>query len=226
MHGVITGDIVSSRNIDAEEREQLFKQVAAFLKSLKNKYITSFETYRGDSLQCEVILPELALRTAILIRAFFRAYVPGNFKNTITEKSNKGYFSTKYDVRLAIGIGEVDFIDKNKISSSDGEAFRLSGEGLDKLKGTSERLILNSKYTDFNEQMEASVLLVDALIQKWTQNQAALALYKLQQIKEDEIAARLQISQSAVTQRKKTAQWYAIEKLLSYFEKTIHNKQK
>ena len=30
-------------------------------------------------------------------------------------------------------LGLYDFIKKNKISSSDGEAFRLSGEGLDQL---------------------------------------------------------------------------------------------
>jgi hypothetical protein len=226
MEAIITGDIVSSRNIEPLHRERLFKQVAFFLKSIKNTYISSYETFRGDSLQCRATLPELSLRAAILIRAFFRAYTPDDTKTAINEKNNKGYFSTKYDIRLAIGIGEVDFIDPKKITSSDGEAFRLSGEGLDKLKNTSQRLMLKSVYKDFDEQIEPSLLLLDALIQGWTQNQAALALYKLQHTKEDEIAARLQISQSAVTQRKKTAQWYAVEKLLNYFEKTVHNKQK
>ena len=47
--------------------------------------------------------------------------------------------------------------------------------------------------------------------------------YKLQNKKEDEIANLLGISQSAVNQRTKTAQWYAIEKLIKYFETTIQN---
>lgn len=226
MHAIITGDIVSSRNIRPVYRQRLFKELSAFLKTLKKSYISSYETFRGDSLQCKVILPELSLRAALLIRAFLRAYVPGDTKNVLKSKNNKGYFSTKYDIRLAIGIGETDFIDEKKITASDGEAFRLSGEGLDSLKETPQRLIIKSAYPDFDEQIEPSVLLADALIQKWTQNQAALALYKLQQIKEDEIAALLQVTQSAVTQRKKTAQWYAVEKLLTYFEKTIHNRQK
>src|SRR3954469_15848857 len=106
MEAVITGDIVSSRNIEPLHREQLFKDVSAFLKSLKNTYINSYETFRGDSLQCKATLPELSLKAAILIRAFFRAYIPGNTKNARNEKSNKGYFTTKYDIRLAIGIGE------------------------------------------------------------------------------------------------------------------------
>lgn len=224
MEAIITGDIVSSRKIEPAYRQQLFKSLSAFLKTLKKNYISSYETFRGDSIQCKVRLPELSLRAALLIRAFLRAYMPEDTKSASPEKNNKGYFSTKYDIRLAIGIGEVDFIDEKKITSSDGKAFRLSGEGLDSMKDSSQRLMIRSVHTDFDEQIEPPVLLLDALIQKWTQNQAALALYKLQQIKEDEIAAILHITQSAVTQRKKTAQWYAVEKLLTYFEKTIHNR--
>ena len=69
--------------------------------------------------------------------------------------------------------------------------------------------------------MEPSILLVDGIIQRWTQNQAELVLHKLQQRKEDEIASLLNISQSAVNQRSKTAQWPAIEKLILYFEKAV-----
>jgi hypothetical protein len=220
MHGIITGDIVASGEIEARQRQQLFKKVDNFLSGLKKDYIKSYETFRGDSLQCEVTSPESSLRVALLIRAFFRAYVP-SIETEETEKSGKGYFTTDYDIRLAIGIGEVDFINDNKITSSDGQAFRFSGEGLDSLKDGSQRLILKTAKPEFDEQMEPSILLVDALIQKWTQNQAQLALYKLQQIKEDEIAAKLGISQSAVTQRKKTAQWNAVDKLVYYFEKTV-----
>jgi hypothetical protein len=220
MHGIITGDIVASGDIEARYRYQLFKEADSFLSGLKNDYIKSYETFRGDSLQCEATNPESSLRVALLIRAFFRAYIPST-ETEETEKSGKGYFTTDYDIRLGIGIGEIDFMNENKITSSDGQAFRFSGEGLDSLKDGSQRLILKTAKPEFDEQMEPSILLVDALIQKWTQNQAQLALYKLQQIKEDEIAAKLGISQSAVTQRKKTAQWNAVDKLVSYFEKTV-----
>jgi DNA-directed RNA polymerase specialized sigma subunit len=64
---------------------------------------------------------------------------------------------------------------------------------------------------------------LDALIQKWTLNAAELVLYLLQNKKEEEIAGLLNISQSAVNQRKKNAQWFAVEKLIQYFEKTIQS---
>jgi hypothetical protein len=139
------------------------------------------------------------------------------------EERTKGYFTTDFDIRLAVGIGEVDFIKKNKLTSSDGEAFRLSGEALDSLKYEPQRLTVKTFKPEFNEALEPAVLLLDALIQKWTLNGAELVLYLLQNKKEEEIASLLNISQSAVNQRKKNAQWFAIEKLIQYFEKMIQS---
>jgi hypothetical protein len=227
IHGIITGDIVSSRDIEASIREKLFEDIGLLLEELKKTWINTFETYRGDSLQCEARSPEYSLRVALIIRSFFRAYFPDELKpKAALKKGNKptpskGYFATNFDVRLGIGIGTADFIKPNKITSSDGEAFRLSGEALDNLAGEPQRLALKTFNLSFDEQMEPSILLLDALIQKWTQNQAELVLYKLQDKKEEEIAGQLKISQSAVNQRTKTAQWLAIEKLVLYFEKTV-----
>ena len=226
-YGVITGDIVSSSSMEPSLREQLFGEVDELLSMMSKDYISHFETFRGDSLQCMVKSPTVALRSALIIRSFFRAYIP-ELRTSKTkakkrqEKSSRGYFTTSFDIRLGIGIGPVDFIKKNKISSSDGEAFRLSGEGLDELMQGTQRLALNTINKDFNEMMEPSILLVDGIIQKWTQNQAELVLHKLQQRKEEEIASLLKISQSAVNQRSKTAQWPAIEKLILYFEKAVN----
>lgn len=227
LHGIITGDIVSSREIEIPVREKLFDDIGVLLKELKKQWINSSETYRGDSLQCEAKSPDLSLRAALIIRCFFRAYMPRDAKSKMASKhgkkagASKGYFATNFDVRLGIGIGTVDFIKKNKITTSDGEAFRLSGEALDQLSQGTHRLALRTPNGALNEQLEPSILLLDALIQKWTQNQAELVLYKLQDKREEEIASRLKITQSAVNQRTKTAQWLAVEKLILYFEKLM-----
>jgi hypothetical protein len=225
IHGIITGDIVASQRIAPKVRQKLFEDIAIFLKDLKKKWIGSYETFRGDSLQCEVKSPETALRVALMIRAFFKSYLseeelPKAEANRVEERT-KGYFTTDFDIRLAIGIGEIDFIKKNKITSSDGEAFRLSGEALDSLKQESYRLLVKTYNANFDEQLEPAILLLDALIQKWTLNGAELVLYLLQNKKEEEIASLLNVSQSAVNQRKKNAQWFAIEKLIQYFEKSV-----
>ncbi len=229
LHGIITGDIVSSQSIPPKLREKLFDDIAAFLKELKKKWINSYETFRGDSIQCEAKSPELALRVSLIIRAFLKGYLseeelPKAEANRVEEKT-KGYFTTEFDIRLGIGIGEIDFIKKNKLTTSDGEAFRMSGEALDNLKQASHRLMVKTCKTEFDEQLEPAMLLLDALIQKWTLNAAELVLYLLQNKKEEEIAGLLNISQSAVNQRKKNAQWFAMEKLIQYFEKTIKSWQ-
>lgn len=224
IHGIITGDIVGSKNIDAKMRQQLFMDIDAFLKLQKKTWLNQYETFRGDSLQCEAKSPEFALRLALIIRAFFKAYMPEEEGPKLVlreDRPAKGYYTTDFDIRLAVGIGEVDFMRKGKITGSDGEAFRLSGENLDALKQESHRMVVKTFNKDFDEQLEPSILLLDAIIQKWTQNQGELVLYMLQNKKEDEIATLLKISQPAVNQRKKNAQWFAIEKLIQYFEKTV-----
>ena len=226
LHGIITGDIVASQKIDPLVRQKLYADADLFLQQLKNSWISQYETYRGDSLQCEAQQPEQSLRIALMIRSFFKAYIPKKDETTAASttkkvRSAKGYFATAFDIRLAVGIGSVDFIQKDKISTSDGQAFRLSGEALDDLKTESYRMAIKTLHPDFNELMEAPVLLLDALMQKWTQNGAEVVLYKLQNKKDDEIADILKISQPAVNQRKKNAYWDAVEKLITYFEKSV-----
>ena len=109
IHGIITGDIVASQRMPKKVRQKLFEDIAVFLKELKKKWISSYETFRGDSIQCEVKSPEMALRVALMIRAFFKGYLseeelPKAQANRVEERT-KGYFTTDFDIRLSIGIG-------------------------------------------------------------------------------------------------------------------------
>ena len=220
--GIITGDIVASQEISPNERKVLYAGLKRFLLYLKQeKKIEAFEMFRGDSFQCVVKEKNLSLRVALLIRTYILSFVDvSGKKNPIKSDPHtmKGYIYAKQDVRLSVGIGAVDFFDPKTVAHSDGEAFRLSGEALDGMKKTPYRMSVKTFDAGFSASLEPSILLMDALIQKWTSNQAEVVRYKLQEWKEDQISEALGISQSAVSQRIKTAQWYAIEKLLTYFE--------
>jgi hypothetical protein len=226
--GVLTGDIVESREISIENRRLLYADLKAFLARLKKeKWITEFELFRGDSFQCVLEQPENLLRAALLIRTFIKGYLPRDEKDRL-EKSvasgaapTKGYLPGDQDIRLAMGIGPVDFYDPKSLAHSDGDAFRFSGEELDNLKKAPYRMALRTQNKGFNEPMEPAILLLDAVLQKWTNNQAETILYKLEHFKEEDISKALNISQPAVNQRIKAAQWFAVEMLLTYFEKTI-----
>lgn len=220
LTAIITGDIVSSRKIESEKRERLYADLDDFLASMVGKWIVHYETYRGDSLQCEVISVGDSLRAALIIRTFVMAYLPKadeklSLKN---KKISRGYFNNEFDIRLAVGIGTVDFIKGKKIATSDGEAFQLSGESLDNLKDENQRLICKTNNELLNKDLDAVIILIDALAQKWTQNQAEVILNKLNNKKDEEIATELGISISAINQRKKTAQWQAIERAVQFFE--------
>ena len=225
--GVITGDIVDSREISITIRELLYADLKSFLESLKkSKWIDKFELFRGDSFQCIVKQKEETLKIALMIRLFVKSYITLEQKQKYAnylgkgKVASKGYYPSQLDIRVAIGIGAFDFLNKKTLAHSDGEAFYLSGGGLDEIKTMPYRMVVKTNNIEFTNAIEPSISLMDALIQKWTVNQSETVLLKLEGCKEDEIARQLKISQSAVNQRTKTAQWYAIEKLLVYFNST------
>src|SRR5687767_5545795 len=117
IHGIITGDLVGSRKVAPGIREKLFSDIDHFLQHLQGEWISSYETYRGDSLQCAAAKANLSLRVAVMIRAYLRSYIPAVEEMKLKEKDqgSKGYFSTEYDIRLGIGIGEADFIKETRI---------------------------------------------------------------------------------------------------------------
>ena len=210
---VITADVVASRNILPKHRTKLYTDLETFIAQLQTtKIIAQYEFSRGDSFQCITQKKEHTLKTALLIRCFIICY---NYPRS-TATYNQ-------DIRMGIGIGKVDFLKKTSLAHSDGEAFHLSGGGLDSLKKMAYNLDVKTYNQAFNQSIEPSILLLDALIQAWTTNQAQTIFYLLQDFTEEQIAHKLKISQSAVNQRKKAANWYAVQNLLYYFENSITN---
>jgi hypothetical protein len=224
--GIITGDLVGSREIKAETREKLYKELKTLFQNLEgNGLIKKYEVYRGDSFQCIMTGKEFSLRVALMIRAFIKGWETGvgEEEGEGSEGSNtaKGQLPERQDVRLAIGIGHLDFFNETSLAHSDGEAFWFSGNGLDSLKKAPYRLLVKTNKEEFNQSLEPAILLLDAVLQKWTTNQAQTVGYKLAGFKEEEIAQAFKITQPAVNQRIKASQWFAIEKLLTYFEMNL-----
>ena len=214
-YAVITADLVESRMIKSGAREKLYTAIDDFAKELQPEWINQYERFRGDSFQYSTVHVQSSLRAALLVRCFVLSYQEAAAK---TRHQTKGYSNTKFDIRLAIGVGSVDFINEKKLSSSDGEAFARSGQSLDQLKKAGERMAFFGSNEAENTEWETIVTLMDAIIQKWTQNGAEVILQKLLGKRDDEVAEMFAISVSAVTQRKKNAHWNAINKTLLYFE--------
>lgn len=134
--------------------------------------------------------------------------------------------STKLDTRLSIGIGTVSFIPTRGLEGADGEAFRLSGEGLDRL--TSDiRMGVSfppSLANRLSAALDISLGLIDIQVRSWTQRQAEAIAGALAGLTQQEIGSqwvRRPVTQQAIAQHLDRAGWDPIERSLEYFERII-----
>ncbi|HMB46255.1 MAG TPA: hypothetical protein VKL21_10575, partial [Candidatus Methanoperedens sp.] len=104
--------------------------------------------------------------------------------------------------------------------------------------------VVRTPWAEINEELRTECALLDALIQRWTKEQAEAILYQIQRPKfnvfpsiaqEDlehskqgltqvETAKILNISQSAVFQRLKIAGYWAVQVFLEHFKMIIQDK--
>lgn len=166
IRGVITGDIVNSTSIPMNLRSELLHTINDIIFDIKEKlhneyetrhtnetdYQISFEFYRGDSFQILVSRPERALEIAVLIRAGLRKSTPAG--------SHK-----KWDARLSIGIGTVEY-NKDRLSISDGKAYQYSGREFEKLG--KNRLAIKTPWEEVNDDLKLNTLFADDIISNWT----------------------------------------------------------
>lgn len=226
-YAVLTGDLIGSSRFKSREREGILLILKDAFKKIPPDIIASpFVVFRGDSFQGVLSRPGEALKVALIIRASLLSRFKGK--------------KTRLDARIAIGIGGIDYLPKNKAGEGDGEAFRNSGHELDKMKKEEQNLIIKTPWAEINEELLTECALLDAIIQRWTKEQAEVILYQIQGqlasiAKEDieplrqrftqvETARMLDISQSAVFQRLKTGGFRAVQIFLDRFKAIVQNK--
>lgn len=206
MKSVITGDIINSRNIS--DKSLFINSLQNILSDISDIYQAEnpFEIYRGDSFQSLYTKPIYSLRIALLVRSGLLKESP---KNEI------------WDARISIGLGEVNFQDKN-IKISNGEAFERSGIALDQMKNEDRCLSVISGEKSLDKQLQTLNTLADAIISRWSKKSAeVIYLILLKDYTQEKIAEVLGISQSAVQQRLASANFKAINAYIRYFENTL-----
>jgi len=207
---VITGDIINSREI--ANKELLVNTLQNLFRELSTQFSfqNQFEIYRGDSFQALLINPKYSLRIALLLRLGLRKESPAE---------------NVWDARIGIGIGAVNYLNEN-IKISNGEAFELSGNSLDAMKKSDQRIQIQFSNASLNTQLKILNTLSEAIIKRWSSN-ASVVIYRQLLFGETqrEIAKNLHVSQSAVQQRLASANFDAINAYISYFEQHfIENK--
>jgi hypothetical protein len=214
-HATITGDVVQSERLSAPR----FKSVQEIIKRggvelqrwFPDRIPLPLEMFRGDSWQLLVTDPGDALRIALYLRAYVRA-----------EAGAGGV-----DTRLSIGVGTVDLLPEQSVREGRGEAFRVSGELLDKKSGRRMRFAL-SKSLPGAEWRERSIdvllSVLDVVAIRWTSAQARALCGALLNWKQERIAQNWPgepITQQAAGQHLARAGWDGVREAVEYYEEVM-----
>jgi hypothetical protein len=144
IKAVLTGDLIHSQA--ADDTLAYIDGLKTVLSELDKHYGIKAETYRGDGFQLVPKHPELAFHCAVALRAGLIAASPQG---------------ERWDARVAIGIGLT-----TRVGQSYGEAFVLSGQGLDSMKKST--LTVFSSDPRLLERTELTTEFVGAIIDEWT----------------------------------------------------------
>ncbi len=215
-YAVITGDIIGSKRLPQDARQALFKHMKEGSSAVR-RYFDDFvpldiAVARGDEWQMLVSRPAEALRVGL----YYRAYLKAAMKEV------------SVDTRFAIGISSINFVPGGNVSEGDGEAFNLSGKILDGLKRFSIGVAAAEDPGGlFSKTLETAALLADAQARDWTSAQAQAVCGALLGWTQNEIAARWpgeRITQQAVSQHLKSAEWVYVECGLDIFKDLVENR--
>lgn len=234
---VLTGDLIDYRKFKGGPNQYIDYLVDA-LDSVSKSFEFQYQIFRGDSFQGILHQPEVAFEVSLLIRShllsqphlrlFLNQKKDPPYKNRDrsavdgSDETVDGHFlESRCDTRIAIGVGESSFLNEESIGSSDGQAFRFSGYRLDEMKRTKQNLSVVTPWNEFNEEIEIECSLVDAVIDRWTREQAMVVYLSLIGKKQDEISEILRITQSGVSQRLSRTGFSSLEKTIDRFNNRI-----
>jgi hypothetical protein len=207
---VITGDIIGSSELNQKDRKSLHSEIKKIYSRLQSDFpkILPFpiDVFRGDSWQFIVADPSEALRIALCFRLLIKS----------------GIYLQNIDTRMSVATGKISFISKNRISESDGEAFRISGKNLEKMK-SNEHINIYIPNEKFQEHLRIIISLVDFIITKYTGKQSLAVYGMLVGMSQEEIRKlwRPPVSQPMVSGHLKSAGWFLIGNILNFYKNNV-----
>jgi tRNA(Met) C34 N-acetyltransferase TmcA len=200
---VVTGDVVNSQKIAPENYQKMLAILESTLVELTKQTDARFDMYRGDAFQIVFFEPADAVLSALKIR--------------LTLKTSE----LQIDARQCIGVGEAMYLGKDTKTST-GEAFVLSGTGLDKLK--SNYLSVQSSSLVFQDKIELLTRFVDAHLRGLTKKQTeALLSYLVSQNKSHkDVADALGKERRNTTKLLNASHYQLVEEYVRHFEKCVN----
>jgi hypothetical protein len=209
-YSVVTGDLIGSSKLNPNERKKLHFKLKRIYKQLISDFPVALplpiDIFRGDSWQFIIANPVFALRISLCFRLLIKSEI----------------YLPNIDTRMSLAIGKISFLSKNRISESDGEAFRISGQKLENMKSTA-RLIIYIPSEKLSEPFQVITELTDFIISRYTGKQSLAVYGMLAGMGQEEITKlwKPRISQQMVSKHLKSAGSNTIEKAVDFFEHNI-----
>ncbi|MCX5909670.1 MAG: hypothetical protein NTY64_21475, partial [Deltaproteobacteria bacterium] len=178
----------------------------AIRRAFKGSIPLDVDIFRGDSWQVLVSDIAVSLQVGLFLRAHLRAAMG----------------TGKFDTRMAIGVGTVDFVPDDRVSKGDGQAYRHSGNALEQMTKASN-MCFRFPEGKIEESIDVLVHLIDVLARNWSDKQALAITGVLQGLKQEKIGSlwKPPITQQSVNRHLQRAGWFAIERAIGFFKKQL-----
>ena len=214
MKAVLSADLVGFTKLDPLRAHEVIGELKAFIVEIEGQQIKSnvafnFQIRRGDSIQGQINDVSRALEIGLL------------FKAAVTQMALGSQIRRRHpdiDIRLAIGLGEIEEADSGLVNEAFGEAYVNSGRTLDRMKKERRLFAIKTPVAEWDRELDTQCRLLEVVLSGWNIASAELTYWLLKGYTEMEIAEKLNISQSAVNQRKKKAGWSGIEAMNTRFK--------
>lgn len=217
IYAVLTGDLVKSSRLTSTQSTQtmylLKTSVSLFEAAFPGSVYGNMDTFRHDSWQLLMNTPLHALRAALFLRSALKM---------------ESDATAKYDTRISIGIGTVEYIAEERISDSRGPSFTLSGKGVDTMKGSCLALGIPTEKADlWNDMIHAVIPLLDCIATDWTPTESRAVNAALLGRTQEETAARWTAKSAEAPTRQAVgnslirAHWNTVHAVLLWSEKKI-----
>lgn len=210
LHCVITGDLVASTMVKAEAIHAMFIDLATTLKdrltAVGGDYIFQF---RGDGFQMLCNDLGSGVTTMLLVKAW------------LTWHSHEYAEGKHLETRLFLGVGPM--VTGKTLGSSSGEAFVLSGRGLDKLSPPSTMGIAIAGRE--NRGLIHVVNLLDEISSRWKPAQCETMFYLLHGMNYTDIAETTGRSKSTISQAGRSLGWPRLKSTIAYIEQELASYQ-
>ncbi len=196
MKAVIVGDIINSRTTSAEVWLDILKAVL----DMYGQRPKVWDIYRGDSFQL-MLNAEAAIKVSFHIKAGIKQI-------------------DQLDVRLGIGLGDIDF-QSDKVTTSNGSAFLRSGESFEALK--KQNMLISSRHQNFDDAINTMLGLALYIANRWTPTVSKVIKLAIENpdLRQQELAERLEKSQSNISEALKRGGFDEIMAMNDYYKSEI-----